>query len=76
MAIKVQIREDEVTLRESAKGHTYIHFGGQLKERFKVLAERAGWTRKLNAFGVHLFTQALVDAEQDYAAQNKAKQSK
>jgi hypothetical protein len=74
--IKVAIRKDVTEAKESAKGHTYIHFGGALKERFKMLAESAGYTRKLNDFGVELFKQALTLAEADFARQVKEAQDK
>ena len=67
--IKVNILKSVEVEKESAKGHTYIHFGGDLKKRFKTLAELAGYNRKLNDFGVAIFEQALAMAEADVKAQ-------
>jgi hypothetical protein len=70
MAIKVEIRKPKVGMTKDNKGHTYIHFGGDLKRRFQVLAEKCGYSRKLNEFGVELFVQALAEAESDFASKN------
>ena len=61
--IKIAMLRAVEVEKESAKGHTYIHFGGDLKKRFKTLAELAGYNRKLNDFGVAIFEQALAMAE-------------
>ena len=71
--IKVTIREKPEALAVDKTGHTYIHFGGSLKQRFKVLATKAGYTRKLNDFGVMIFEQALSLAEADYKEQTTPK---
>jgi hypothetical protein len=69
--IKVAIRQKPESLTADKSGHTYIHFGGSLKSRFKVLATKAGYTRKLNDFGVMLFEQALALAEADFKSQTE-----
>lgn len=58
--------------KESAKGHTYIHFGGDMKRRFKVLAEEMGYTRKMNDLGVAIFKVALDLVEKEHAANVEA----
>lgn len=72
MAIKVTVKEPTVGKTVDNKGHTYIHFGGDLKARFQALAIKAGYTRGLNDFGVQIFAQALAEAEQDLANQTKS----
>jgi len=69
--IKVVVLKPMVAEKESTKGHTYIHFGGTLKTRLKTLAEAAGYSRKLNEFGVAIFEQALALAEADFQRQVK-----
>ncbi|GEM_PF-6725977 len=71
MAIKVQILTTPEKLAEDKKGHTFIHFGGDMKRRFQALAVAAGYNRKMNDFGVALFEQALALAEADFAEQTK-----
>jgi len=66
MAITVEIKTPKVKDAKGSKGHTYIHFGGDLKKRFQVLAEKCGYTRALNEFGVLIFAQALEEAERDF----------
>ena len=60
--------------KQDTRGHTYVHFGGDLKERFVSLSKRAGYTRKLNDLGVLIFKQGLALAEAEYERQtgNKA----
>jgi len=69
MSIKVTILKTPEKVAEDKKGHTFIHFGGNIKERFQALAIRAGYNRKFNDFGVMLFEQALALAEADFKAQ-------
>jgi hypothetical protein len=71
MAIEVKILEPSLGKTKDNKGHTYVHFGGDLKRRFQVLAEKCGYSRKLNDFGVLIFAQALAEAEADFTAKNK-----
>ena len=71
MAIKVVKATMPEGKTKDNKGHTYIHFGGNLKERFLTLAEFAGYTRKQSEFGVLIFAQALEEAENDFAKQDK-----
>jgi hypothetical protein len=76
MAIKVTKAPIAEGKTKDNKGHTYIHFGGKLKERFLTLAEYAGYTRKQSEFGVLIFVQALAEAEADFAKQDKEYASK
>lgn len=69
--VKVTIRKKDPSIAPDKTGHTFIHFGGDLKARFKRLATEAGYTRKMNEFGVMLFEQALALAEKDFADQSK-----
>jgi hypothetical protein len=71
MAVKVTVRAQKTPDKKDIKGHTYIHFGGDLKTRFLVLAQKCGFTRAANEFGVLLFEQALTDAEKDYDQTHK-----
>jgi hypothetical protein len=67
--ITVQVLKHVLAEKADTRGHTYIHFGGTLKTRLKTLAEKAGYTRKLNEFGVAIFEQALTLAEADFERQ-------
>ena len=66
MAIEVTVLKKVEKEAEDKKGHTYIHFGGNMQKRLKVLAELCGYTRKLNDFAVLIFDQAITEAEKDF----------
>jgi hypothetical protein len=65
------ILRDTEKEKQDTRGHTYVHFGGDLKDRFVALSKRAGYTRKLNDLGVLIFKQGLALAEAEYDRQTK-----